>query len=507
MAHATTTRETYGFFVDGDWQDAPKGRKTIETRNPTDGSLLATFAAAEGADVSAAVKAAQAAAGSWRRTPAPRRGEILMTAARVLRERKDELGRLVAQEMGKILTEARGDVQEAIDFFEYAAGEGRRLFGMTTPSELPDKLLMTRRDPLGVVGLITPWNFPVAIPGWKSGAALICGNSMVFKPAEQTPLCAAKFTEALDEAGFPAGVVNMVAGYGETAGESLVRDERVRGISFTGGIETGKRVASLAGGRIAHVGLELGGKNPMILCDDADLDNALDGLLFGAFGTTGQRCTATSRLFLQDGVYDDFLDRLVKRAEALTVGDPLDEDTDVGPLNSEEQLEKSLKYIKIGQDEGATLATGGRRLESGALKKGFFVAPTIFEAEHGMRITKEEIFGPVLSVMRFSELDTAVEQANDVEYGLSSAIYTGDINKAFRAVDRLEAGIAYINAPTIGAEIGVPFGGVKSTGNGTREAGPTAIEEFSEIKTVVIEYSGRLQKAQIDTEKLTDGSG
>jgi aldehyde dehydrogenase (NAD+) len=416
-------------------------------------------------------------------------------------ERKDRLGRLVAREMGKILTEAKGDVQEAIDFFQYAAGEGRRMFGITTPSELPNKLLMTRRDPLGVVGLITPWNFPIAIPGWKSGAALIGGNTVVFKPAEQTPLCAAAFVDALKEAGVPRGVVNMVPGYGEAAGDALVRHEGVGGISFTGGVETGRLVAQRCAGRLAHCGLELGGKNPMIVCDDADQELALEGLLFGAFGTTGQRCTATSRLFLQDGIYDGFLDRLVRRVKRLKVGDPLDEATDVGPLNSREQLEKVLSYLAIGRTE-AELVTGGRRLEAGALKKGFFVEPTVFATEHGTRISTEEIFGPVLSVMRFTDLDVAIDQANDVQYGLSSAIYTQDVNKAFRAVDRLEAGLAYINAPTIGAEIGVPFGGVKATGNGTREAGPTAIEEFTELKTVVVEYSGRLQKAQIDTESL-----
>jgi aldehyde dehydrogenase (NAD+) len=342
----------------------------------------------------------------------------------------------------------------------------------------------------------------VAIPGWKSGAALVAGNAFVFKPAEQTPACAAAFVDALHEAGFPKGVVNMVSGYGETAGDALVTDERVRGISFTGGVETGRKVYSRCAGRLAFCGLELGGKNPMIVCDDADLDLAMEGLLFGAFGTTGQRCTATSRVFVEDGVYDGFLDALVKRARRLKVGDPLKEETDVGPLNSQEQLEKVMSYVAIGKQEGATLALGGRRLEKGGLAKGFFVEPTVFEAEHGMRITKEEIFGPVLSVMRFKDVDTAIEQANDVQYGLSSAIYTRDVNKAFRAVDRLEAGIAYVNAPTIGAEIGVPFGGVKATGNGHREAGPTAIEEFTEIKTVVVEYSGRLQKAQIDTESL-----
>jgi alpha-ketoglutaric semialdehyde dehydrogenase len=489
----------FGHFVNGAWTKPSKGA-VIESRSPTDGRLLATFGQGSAKDVDSAVKAALAALGEWRRMPAPRRGEILLRAAQILRERKDALGRTVATEMGKIISEARGDVQEAIDFYEYVAGEGRRLFGMTTPSELPNKLLMTRRDPLGVVGLITPWNFPVAIPAWKSGAALVVGNTFVLKPAEQTPLCAAEFVEALHDAGFPKGVVNMVSGLGEVAGDALVTDRRVRGISFTGGVETGKIVAARCASRLAFCGLELGGKNPMIVDEEADLDLMMEGLMFGAFGTTGQRCTATSRLFVHASVYDEVMQRLVKRVKALKVGDPLDPSTDVGPLNSREQLEKVLSYIEIGSKEGAKLAVGGRRLESGALKKGFFVEPTVFEGTHGMRISKEEIFGPVLTVMKFKDLDAAIDQANDVEYGLSSSIYTRNINKAFRAVDRLEAGLAYINAPTIGAEVQVPFGGIKSTGNGHREAGPTAIEEFTEIKTVIVEYSGRLQKAQIDLD-------
>ena len=492
--------KSYGHFIAGRW-NAPSAKATIESRSPATRKLLATFPQGTRAEMGEAVAAAEGARGAWKRMPAPRRGELLLRAAQIFRERKDKLGKLVAEEMGKIVSEGRGDVQEAIDFFEYVAGEGRRMFGITTPSELPNKLLMTRREPFGVVGLITPWNFPVAIPAWKSGAALVCGNSFVLKPAEQTPLCAAEFIDVLVDAGFPKGVVNMVSGLGEVAGDALVSDERVRAISFTGGVETGKIVAQKAAGRLAACGLELGGKNPMIVMDDANQDLALQGLMFGAFGTSGQRCTATSRLILHEAIFDGFLQRVASAAKKLRIGDPTDADSQMGPVNSEEQLKKILGYIEIGKTE-AQLVTGGARIEKGWMAKGFFVEPTVFVAKHGARISKEEIFGPVLTVVKFKELDEAIRIANDVQYGLSSAIYTENVNQAFKAVDHLEAGLCYINAPTIGAEVQVPFGGIKATGNGTREAGPTAIEEFSELKTVIVEYSGRLQRAQIDTETL-----
>lgn len=493
--------DEFGLFMDGVWARAST-RRTLESRSPARGKLLGTFPMATRRDMARAVKAAVRAQASWRRVPAPRRGQLLLTAAGILRERKARLGRLVSEEMGKILAEGNGDVQEAIDFFEYAAGEGRRMFGMTTPSELPNKLLMTRRDPRGVVGLITPWNFPIAIPAWKSGAALVCGNSFVLKPSEQTNLCAARFVEVLHEAGFPKGVVNLVSGAGEVVGDALVTDPRVRGISFTGGVETGRIVAQKAAGRLAHCGLELGGKNPMIVMEDADQDLAMEGLMFGAFGTAGQRCTATSRVLVHDRIYEEFVAELVKRTRRLRLGDPTEARTEMGPVNSREQLEKVLRYIEIGKKE-AELVTGGRRVTKGWMKRGFFVEPTVFATKHGTRISREEIFGPVLSVIRIRSLKEAIRVANGVQYGLSASIYTRDVNRAFAAVDELEAGLCYVNAPTIGAEVQVPFGGVKATGNGTREAGPTAIEEFSEVKTVIVEYSGRLQKAQIDTERLT----
>lgn len=493
--------EQYGLLIGGEWQEA-SSKRVIESRSPTDRSLIATFPRASRTHVNRAVRAAVDAFPAWRTMPAPRRGEILLEAARVMRSRKERLARLVSREMGKVIAEGRGDVQEAIDFFEYAAGEGRRMFGMTTPSELPNKLLMTRREPTGPVALITPWNFPVAIPGWKSGAALISGCTFAFKPASTTPTCAAEFLRALTDAGLPPGVANLVVGPGAEVGDALVAHDDIRGVSFTGGVDAGRTVYQRAASRLIACGLELGGKNPVIVMDDANQELAIEGILFGAFGTAGQRCTATSRLLLHSKIYDRFLDKFVSRVEKLRLGNPLDEATDVGPVHNESQLEKSLSYVEIAKKEEGEIVTGGTRATTGKLSRGYFVKPTVVAAKHGTRVTKEEIFGPVLSVIRIGSLKEAIRVANDVIYGLSSAIYTENVNDAFKAVDQLEAGITYINAPTIGAEIGVPFGGVKATGHGTREAGPTAIEEFTQLKTVVIEYSGRLQKAQIDTAKL-----
>lgn len=494
--------QEYGLLIGGEWIER-NGHKTIESRSPVNGAHLSTFPKAGRADVKRAVKAALDAFPAWRGMPAPRRGEILLEGARILKQRKEKIARVVAREMGKVIAEARGDVQEAIDFYEYAAGEGRRMFGITTPSELPNKFLMTRREPLGPVGLITPWNFPVAIPAWKSGAALIAGNTCVFKPASTTPTCAAEFVKAIEDAGLPPGVMNLVVGPGEEVGEAIVDDDRIRGVSFTGGVEAGRRVYQRAATRLISCGLELGGKNPVIVMDDANEDLALEGILFGAFGTAGQRCTATSRVLLHSKIYDRFLAKLAGRTEKLKLGDPVDESTNVGPVHGESQMKKILAYVEVGKKEGANLVTGGKRAEAGALKRGTFVKPTIFETEHGSRISTEEIFGPVLSVIKIGSLKEAIKVANGVIYGLSSAIYTDNINTAFKAMDQLEAGITYLNAPTIGAEIGVPFGGVKATGNGAREAGPTALEEFTAQKTIVIEYSGRLQRAQIDTDSIT----
>jgi aldehyde dehydrogenase (NAD+) len=497
--------EEYGLLIGGEWV-TPPDRERLETIDPATGEVLATFTKGKEEDIDRAVEAAREAFPKWRRTPPPRRGEILLEAARVLRRRKEELARTVTREMGKILSEGRGDVQEAIDFFEYASGEGRRMFGETVPSELPDKMCFTIRQPVGVVGLITPWNFPVAIPGWKMGAALVAGCSVVFKPSSLTPLCAARFVDALVEAGVPEGVVNLVVGSGPVVGDRLIAHPDVRAISFTGGVETGRKVYEQAARKMIKVGLELGGKNAVLAMDDADLDLLLEGVMFGAFGTAGQRCTATSRLVVHEAVYEDVMDALLDRTGKLKVGDPLDEGVDMGPVASKDQEEKVLRYIAVGKEEGDVLRIGGERLRGDDYDRGFFVAPTVFEVAPDSRLAREEIFGPVLSVLKAKDYEEAVRIANAVPYGLSSSIYTRDIGRAFRAMQDLEAGITYVNAPTIGAEVQLPFGGIKETGpTDTREAGSTALEEFTYEKTIYVDYSGRLQKAQIDTERLVGG--
>ena len=458
---------------------------------------MATFPKGTKDDTRKAIDAAEATFDAWSHMPAPKRGEMLMKAAQILRARKGDLGHLVSEEMGKSLKEGLGDVQEAIDFFEYVAGEGRRLLGETTPCEHPSKIAMTFRRPIGVVGCITPWNFPIAIPAWKIGAALISGCTIVFKPASITPLCAARLVEALTEAGVPPGVLNMVTGPGSVVGREIAENPKVKAVSFTGGSTAGRDVYTRGAALLKNVELELGGKNPQIILNDANLDLAVDGALWGAFGTAGQRCTATSRLIIEEGVYDKVMSMLLDRTRKLTLGDPTDPKIDVGPLSSEDQLKTVLGYIETGKRE-AKLTLGGNRVQVQGLDRGFFVEPTIFETEHGTVISKEEIFGPVLAVIKVNGFEEAVRVANDVEYGLSSAIYTKDVNKAFKAIEELEVGITYINAPTIGAEVHLPFGGTKNTGNGGREAGTTAIDEFTEIKTVFVDYSDRLQRAQID---------
>ncbi len=496
--------QEFGLYYDGKWRRSEG--KRFETRNPATGEVLATFPMATPAEVAASIKSAKHAFETWRKTPPPRRGDLLLEAARIMRAHKEELGRVVTSEMGKVIAEGRGDVQEAIDFYTYASGEGRRMFGETVPSELPNKMCMTVRLPVGPVGLITPWNFPVAIPGWKSGAALIAGCPIVFKPSSLTPLCGAKFVECLDEAGFPAGVVNMLTGSGSVVGDGIVAHPDIRAVSFTGGVDTGKHVYESAAKKMIKVGLELGGKNAIIAMDDANLDLLMDGVLFGAFGTAGQRCTATSRLIVHEKIYDAVVEDLVARAEKLRVGNPIDEKTDMGPVASPDQEKKVLEYIAIGKKEGDKLLTGGEKLEGGAYGKGYFIQPTVFAVDRKKRLAQEEIFGPVLSVLKAKDYEDAVAIANSVRYGLSSSIYTNDLRWAFRAMQDLEAGITYVNAPTIGAEVQLPFGGTKETGpTDTREAGTTALEEFTYWKTVYVDYSGRLQKAQIDTARLVGG--
>lgn len=467
-------------------------KKIFPSINPATEEILAYVQQGTKQDVDHAVNAAEKALPSWRATPAPRRGELLLEIASLLKKNKQRLGKLVTQEMGKVLKEALGDVQEAIDTFEYFAGEGRRLFGHTTPSELQNKLCFTIRQPLGVVGLITPWNFPTAIPAWKLAPALICGNTAVFKPASDTPLCAFELVKIMEEAGIPKGVVNVVTGSGEEVGAAIVTHSKIRGISFTGSKATGEFIMKNAG--LKKIGLELGGKNAIIVMDDADLDLAVDGILWGAFGTTGQRCTAASRVIVHRKIKKQLEEKLLQRTKKLRLGNGLKETTDVGPLINRKAVEKTQYYVDLGKKEGATLLCGGNPIKG----KGYFYQPTIFtNVKPSMRIAQEEIFGPVLSILLAENLNEAINICNNIEYGLSSAVYTNDITNAMQAIEHIEAGITYINSSTIGAEVHLPFGGVKKSGHG-REAGWTGIEEFSEEKTVYIDYSGHLQKAQID---------
>ncbi|MBI4364456.1 MAG: aldehyde dehydrogenase family protein [Candidatus Latescibacteria bacterium] len=486
-------------LIGGSWTRSRSG-KSFENRNPArPRDLLGTFPDSGPEDVDAAAQAAARAFAAWRLVPAPRRAEALYRAAELLRERKEDLARLMTREMGKVIAETRGDVQEAIDMAYYIAAEGRRLFGVTVPSELPNKIAMSMRQPLGVCGLITPWNFPMAIPSWKIFPALVSGNTVVIKPASDTPASAHHLVEILVEAGVPEGVVNIVHGGGSSVGIPLVVHPQVKMISFTGSSDVGKTIAERSAKTLKRVSLELGGKNAQIVMEDADLDLAVEGALWGAFGTTGQRCTATSRLIVMKSVHDDLVRRLVERASKLVLGDGLDPRIDVGPLVNRAQRDRVHSYVEIGKKEGAKLILGGSAAEEGALGEGSFYRPTIFDGvTPAMRIAVEEIFGPVLSVITVSSLDEAIEVLNGTPYGLSSSIYTRDVNRAMRAVRDIEAGISYVNGPTIGAEVQLPFGGVKETGNGHREGGPTVIDAFTEWKSVYVDYSGRLQKAQID---------
>jgi acyl-CoA reductase-like NAD-dependent aldehyde dehydrogenase len=485
-------------FIDGTWVPPETGRYSSK-HNPATDELLAEVPLSSAADVDRAVQAARRAYVHWRRVPAPKRGETMFRVGRLLEERKEELARLMTQEMGKVLTEARGDVQEAIDMAYYMAGEGRRSFGYTTPSELPDKFAMAIRDPIGVAAIITPWNFPAAIPSWKMFPAIVLGNTVVFKPASDTPLVAGEMVKLMAEAGVPDGVVNLVYGSGGEVGEALLSHPGVNLISFTGSVETGRRVAAKAGEGLKRVSLELGGKNAVIVLNDANLDLALDGIIWSAYGTTGQRCTACSRLIVQSGIYAELEERLADRVRRLRLGNGLFETTDVGPLIHRGARERVHSYVDIGQKEGARLVVGGHPVEEGELAHGAFYAPTLFaDVKPEMRIAREEIFGPVLSMIRVETLDDAIRVNNEVSYGLSSAIFTQDVGSTFKAIRDLETGIVYVNAGTTGAEIHLPFGGTRDTGNGHREAGTAALDFFSEWKAVYVDFSGRLQRAQID---------
>ena len=493
--------ETFKNYINGEWVESRSGA-TFENRNPADtDDMIGTFPASTVEDVAAATEAAREAYKKWRLMPAPKRGDILRVAGDLMNRRKEELARAMTREMGKPVFETKGDVQEAIDTAYYSATETRRLFGYNAPSEMPDKMNLSFRMPIGVCGIITAWNFPMAVPSWKILPALACGNTIVYKPSEDAPHSGNLMAEILEEAGLPKGVFNVVHGAGET-GNAIVEHPDIKVIGFTGSTETGKAIASKAGAMNKQISLEMGGKNAQIVMPDADMDLAMEGVLWGAFGTTGQRCTATSRLILHKDIHDEFINRLIEKASALKLGPGLEDDTEMGPVVNEKQLDKVADYVRIGREEdGATCILGGDRAgeEDQVLSRGHFFLPTIFiDVTRDMRIAREEIFGPVLSVLKVADLDEAIEVLNDTEYGLSSSLYTANVNDAFRAIRDIEAGITYINVPTIGAEAHMPFGGVKGTGNGHREGGWTVFDIFTEWKTVYIDYSGSLQRAQID---------
>jgi aldehyde dehydrogenase (NAD+) len=499
-APGPTTAPTFRHFIAGEWCDSTSG-ETFESRNPADTrDVVGRFQQGTPADVAMAVKAAESAARLWQRTPAPKRGEILYRFGALMAEHKERLARAMTREMGKVIAEARGDVQEGIDIAFLMAGEGRRLFGDTVPSELPDKWAMSIRQPIGVAGIITPWNFPIAIPCWKMMPALVAGNTVVFKPASDTPHCASLLVELMAEAGFPPGTVNLVTGRGEEVGDAIVDSPDVGVISFTGSSATGKGIAQRAGKRLKRLSLELGGKNAIVVLADADLDLAVDGILWSAFGTTGQRCTACSRVIVEQGVADDLLARLEARAGTLRLGDGQDDTTDVGPLINAGAVDKVERYVEIGRSE-SELVMGGTQATDGALAHGHFYRPTVFTNVKPMdRIAQEEIFGPVLSVIPVPDYAAAATAVNQTRYGLSSSIFTRDVNTAFRAMRDFETGIVYVNAGTTGAETHLPFGGWKETGNGHREAGHAALDTYTEWKSIYVDFSGRLQRAQIDNQ-------
>jgi len=487
-------------FIGGEWV-APAGGAYFENRNPADwNDLIGCFPRSGSDDVRRAVESAKRGFQQWSKTPAPLRGAVLQRVGELLVANKEKIARAMTREMGKVLAETRGDVQEGIDTAFYAATEGRRLFGHVVPSELRSKWAMTYRRPIGIAGLVTPFNFPLAIPTWKMFPALLCGNAVIFKPAEDVPHTAHLLIELLLEAGLPPEVVQLLHGYGHEVGKAIVEHPDIPVISFTGSTATGAMIGETCGRMHKRLSLEMGGKNAMLVMNDADLDLALDGVLWGAFGTTGQRCTATSRLVLHEKIHDRFVKMVAERAEQLRLGPGLADGTDVGPLIHEESRTKVGGYVEVGKKEGATVVIGGAPATGGGLDAGWFFQPTILAGvKPGDRVEQEEIFGPVLSVIKVASLDEAIRVNNDVKYGLSSALYTRDVNAAFRAMGDLDNGITYVNAPTIGAEAHLPFGGVKQTGNGHREGGWEVYEFYSETKVCYIDYSGQLQRAQIDT--------
>lgn len=487
-------------YVNGEWQEAVNSNFT-PVMNPATGEQLAQVQMSTAVDVDEAARAAKTAQKKWAKVPAPKRADYLYEIGRLMKEDKERLAQVLTKEMGKVIEEARGEVQEGIDMAFYMAGEGRRMFGETTPSELADKFAMSVRSPIGVVGLITPWNFPVAIATWKSFPAIVAGNAFLWKPATETPMMAFEMAKIFEAAKLPPGVANIVFGAGAEVGTAMIEHADIKVISFTGSTETGRKVAEAGGRNLKKVSLEMGGKNAVIVMEDADLDLAVEGILWSAFGTAGQRCTACSRVIAHKEIKEDLQKRLLDKVKLLTVGDGLDETVKVGPVINKKALEKIHSYVEIGQHEGAKLLAGGEIMELASLEKGNYYAPTVFtDVLPDMRIAQEEIFGPVISIIEVASFEEAIEVNNGVIYGLSSSIYTSDVNRVFKAQRDLDTGIVYINAGTTGAEIHLPFGGTKGTGNGHRDSGVAALDVFTEWKSVYVDFSGKLQRAQIDNE-------
>ena len=480
----------YKNFIGGDWVESISGRRYPVFNPARKTESVGEFQTSTAEDATVAVEAARAALPGWANTPAPGRASVLFRALEIMGRRADEIAQTITTEEGKPIGDAIGEVKRAMNIIEYAAGEGRRMFGYTTPSELPNTVAYTIKRPLGVVGIITPWNFPIAIPAWKIAPALICGNALVFKPASSTPLSAVKLVEVFEEAGLPPGVLNLVTGPGAQVGNALVENTGVNGISFTGSTEIGTDLYAKSAQRLKKVQAEMGGKNAVILLADADMDKALGGIVQGAFGSTGQRCTATSRVIVEEGVYDQFMEGLIDRTSKLKIGDGIDPAMDVAPLSSQSQYDKVLEYIGVGTEEGAHLAYGGHGLTEGEYSEGFYVEPTVFtDVSPDMRIAREEIFGPVLTVFKARNLEEAIQISNSVEFGLSSSVYTKDLTRAFEYINTVETGMVHVNAPTLGGEVHLPFGGLKASGVGQREQGTEAFDFFTETITVYIDHA------------------
>lgn len=487
-------------YINGEWV-TPDDVVYTPVLNPATGENITEVPLSPREAVSEAAKAAKEAQKQWALVPAPQRAEILYKVGDLLKARKEQLATILTMENGKVLEEARGEVQEAIDMAFYMAGEGRRLFGQTTPSELKNKFAMSVRAPVGVVGIITPWNFPIAIATWKSFPAIVAGNTVIWKPATETPLMAYALATIFEEAGLPKGVLNVVFGSGSTIGDEMVENDEIRVISFTGSNEVGREIASKCGHKLKKVSLEMGGKNAVIVMDDADINLAVDGIIWSAFGTSGQRCTACSRVIVHEKVKKKLEQGLLKSMKNISIGNGLDHNVKVGPIINKTSLEKIKGYIEIGVQEGAQLLTGGSVLDEGEYASGNFFVPTVFtNVKPNMRIAQEEIFGPVISIIPVKNLDEAIEVNNSVSFGLSSSIFTRDVNKVFAAQRDLDTGIIYVNAGTTGAEIHLPFGGTKATGNGHRDSGIAALDVFTEWKSIYIDFSGNLQRAQIDVD-------